>query len=326
MENLERNISLYNLSVIHNLTDNENTTKGIKRMQMAYTYATVAASFIAIFTNILVAATLNVSWKFWRHSLGILLLTLACVDIIGNGICFTYFLIHIHSVKIPLILSPYLNNGFKRFSFLLMIPISVNRYALICRPFEHNKITSQKSTFIQITALTVLAFTTGIFELYYRQMSNFMLSICNLIINLIMTAILPLIITSVSTCLVIRKFNRMNKTSEDSAIQGGRKVTRALTAIYTTTRAMIATNVAFIILTFPSTVLRVICFIPVMEKHYIPCNAALIWLILVSDINFTINIFIYTIYLPKFRSTLFGIFMCKYCSKRQNESFGMSEV
>ena len=153
-----------------------------------------------------------------------------------------------------------------------------------------------------------------------------MLSICNLIINLIMTAILPLIITLVSTCLVIRKFNRMNKTSEDSAIQGGRKVTRALTAIYTTTRAMIATNVAFIILTFPSTVLRVICFIPVMEKHYIPCNAALIWLILVSDINFTINIFIYTIYLPKFRSTLFGIFMCKYCSKRENESFGMSEV
>ena len=326
MENLERNISLYNLSVIHNLTDNENTTKGIKRMQMAYTYATVAASFIAIFTNILVAATLSVSWKFWRHSLGILLLTLACVDIIGNGICFTYFLIHIHSAKIPLRLFYYLNNGFKSFSFLLMIPISVNRYALICRPFEHNKITSQKSTFIQITTLTVLAFTTGIFELYHRQMSKFMLSICNLIINLIMTAILPLIITFVSTCLVIRKFNRMNKTSEDSAIQGGRKVTRALTAIYTTTRAMIATNVAFIILTFPSTVLRVVCLIPVMEKHDIPCNAALIWLILVNDINFTINIFIYTIYLPKFRSTLFGIFMCKYCSKRENESFGMSEV
>ena len=55
----------------------------------------------------------------------------------------------------------YLNNGFKRLSYLMMIPISANRYALICRPFTHRRITSKKPTLIQITTLTVFIVTTA---------------------------------------------------------------------------------------------------------------------------------------------------------------------
>ena len=329
MENTVKNISSCDLSVTFNLTSNDktttdnNTTKHNNIMlwyqvEMAYVYGTIISSFIAILTNILVVATFALSWKFWRHSLGILLLTLACVDIIGNGMCFVYFLLHILYIKVPVNVFYYVNNGFKRLSFLLMIPISVNRYALICRPFEHNKITSQKSTFIQITTLTVFAFTMGIFELYFMQMTRFMYNICGLIINTIMSVAFPLIVTVVLTVLVIRKFNTMDVILENLR-PASRQNERNLT------KAAIAISVAFIFLTLPSLVLRVISFFPKFEND-INCYLVLIWLVLVSDVNFSINIFIYIICLEKFRSTLFGFFTCKCCPKGGNESLAMSEV
>ena len=103
-----------------------------------------------------------------------------------------------------------------------MISISANQYALICRPFTHTAITSQKSALIQITALTVFTLTTGIFELYMRNMTNLKYEICALIINVIMSHVM--------------------------------------------TSTMIATNLAFVILTLPPTVFRVICFFFQLEK------------------------------------------------------------
>ena len=318
------NISLNNFSVRFNLTvDNGNTTNRVKeyenlkvwyQMFLIDLYGTLATGSIGILTNILVVATLIVTWKFWRHSLGTLLLTLACVDIIGNGVCLGYYLLIIFS---PYFVLPgtfyYLNNGFKRLSFLMMIPISANRYALICKPFSHRRITSQKSTFAQIATLTVFSFSAGIFELYRWQMTQFTYQICVLVINLIMSVVIPLIITFVLTILVIREFRRMNTTLEGPASRLGEK---------NVTRAMMAVNVAFIVLNLPPTVFGVVFYFSKLESNS-DYSLAFIGLIILNDINFSINIFIYTLCLPIFRSTLLGFFTCKCCIKRGDEAYAM---
>ena len=315
-----------NASLTEDLTEYIKANSNITKMDMIELYGTLLTSSLGVFTNILVAATISVTWKFWRHSLGILLLTLACVDVIGNGVCFIYYLLTLlkfiscKTFSLPNTFV-FLNNGFKRLSYLMMIPISANRYALICKPFSHHVITSKKSTLIQITTLSVVASSTGIYELYFNQINWVLYNMCVLIINSVMSAVLPLLISFILTILVIREFRRMNRTLEDSvrtradSRQGERNVTRT----------MIAVNVAFIVLILPPTVLRVIWFVYFSSlKNNIYYNTALYWLIITSDLNVSINIFIYTMCLPKFRSTLLGFFTCKCCRKRGNESIAMS--
>ena len=292
------------------LTQDSNNFSNITNVVMTELYGKIVISSLGVFTNILVAATISVTWKFWRHSLGILLLILACVDIIGNAVFFIFYLFKIYQfMSYPIFFQPflYLNNGFKRLSYLMMIPISANRYALICKPFTHHVITSKKSTLIQITTLTVFAFSAGIFELYLHRMNWIVYNMCLLIINSVMSAVLPLIISFILTSLVICEFRRINRTLNGSVSTGAdsRQGERNLT------RSMIAVNVAFITLTLPPTVLRVIWF---MYFHSLINNIYYItvfhWLARISDINFSVNIFIYTMCLPKFRSTLLGFFTC----------------
>ena len=274
-------------------------------------YGRIILNSIAVITNILVVATFSVSWKFWRHSTALLLLTLACIDIIGNGVCFIYYVLFIQNLigdySRPTFY--YLINGFKRLSYLMMIPISANRYALICKPFTHHIITSKKSTLIQITTLTVFPFSAGIFELYHDQMNKSVYNICVLIFNITMVRVLPLIISFVLTVLVIREFKKMNRTLEYSTRtgayfrQGERNVTRT----------MIAVNVAFIVLTLPAGLLYGIC----VQVKSNDCYSILKLLMLMNDINFSINIVLYILYLPKFRTTILGFFKCNCCRKQQ---------
>ena len=295
-------------SNISNITKETDTWNQIFTTEL---YGTLVTSSLGVLTNILVANTISVTWKFWKHSLGILLLTLACVDIIGNGICFIYYLLPIYQKFIFPPTFVYLNDGFKRLSYLMMIPISANRYALICKPFTHRKITSKKSTLMQITTLILFVFSTGIYQFMNRQMI-ILYKLCHIVIAIIMSIVLPSIISFLLKVLVIREFRRRNRTGSDCR-QGEKNLTRA----------MIAVNVAFIVLTFPSMVTRVIRLFSGI--HFV-FGFAQTWLVLIQDINYSINIFIYTICLPKFRSTLFGFFVCRFCRKRRtrNESFAMS--
>ena len=69
--------------------------KKTTELSKTHYYIVIVTCSVGFFTNILVAATLILSWKFWRHSIGILL-TMACVDIIGSGVCFTFLLMKLH--------------------------------------------------------------------------------------------------------------------------------------------------------------------------------------------------------------------------------------
>ena len=296
LENLEKMRG--NTSLTENLTEGEKNLLELMKqpnkwdqISMTNLYGTLVTCSVGVFTNILVATTLIVTWKFWRNSPGILLLTLACVDIAGNGVCFIYYLIQIYIQKVYFVLPPtflYLNDGFKRLSYLMMIPISANRYALICRPFTHRRVTSQKSTLIQITTVCFFVFSTGIYNFMNRQ-AMLLYKLCHTVIDITMSTVLPFIISFVLTVLVICEFRRMNRTLEESVRTGANSGQGEKNI----TRAMIAVNVAFIVLTFPSMVTRVIrLFLRVLVLTDT-------WFILFQDINYSVNIFIYIICLPK---------------------------
>ena len=289
----------------------------------SHIYGGIATRSFGVFTNILVAATFISTWKFWSNSIGILLLTLAGVDTIGNAVSLIYRFIELN--RFILVVSrtySYLNNGFVRLSFLMMIPISANRYALICRPFTHRKVTSKKSTLIQITTLTLFVAATQTYEFYSMEINNSFYTTCRLVFFGIMSIMLPLIVSFVLTILVIREFRRMNRTLEDTGNSG----TVSRQSEKNVTRAMIAVNIAFTVLILPAMVVEIIYSYSHMCTGRPSCEVATIWLRLICYMNYNVNIFIYSFYLPKFRSTLFGFFKCKRCKKRLSESIEMSTV
>ena len=129
---------------------------------------------------------------------------------------------------------------------------------------------------------------------------------------------LPLFVTCVLTILVSHEFRRTNRTLEDSVRTGNasRQVERNVT------KAMLSTNIAFIVLVLPATLCLFITMITRCHNCFIACG----FLNVVQEINCSINILIYTLYLPKFRSTLFGFLKCKCCKKSRNESIQMSAL
>ena len=278
-------------------------------------YARTIAATIAIITNIFVVATLGLSFKFWRYNTDILLLTLACVDIIGNGTYLIHdiivFKMHYDLNYLSRIILMYVNNSFKFLSRLMMILISINRFALICKPFNHQTVTSRRSVIIQITALAVMPLTGNAICMFLRR------KMCTWTGNLISIAV-PIVITLIMTILVVREIKKNSRTlgdsvrSEATPRQGERNVTQA----------MIATNVAFIVLALPDGIVNFVCQL----NYFKSCFVISKFLLVLSEINFSINILIYTLYLPKFRSTLFRIFKCKCCIKIRSQSIAMSMV
>ena len=281
-------------------------------------YGFIGTNFIAVFTNILVVATFCASWKFWRSSVLILLLTLACFDFVGNGISLMHYVLYPYSLYAFIYLYV-CGLVFRTLSFLMMIPISANRYALVCRPLTHKVVTSKKSTIIQIATLTVLAFISFIVHFIVQQkLHNSIYNISILIIHITMCNFLPLFVTCVLTILVSREFRRINRTLEDSVRTGNasRQVERNVT------KAMLSTNIAFIVLVLPAT----LCLFILIITRCHNCFIAYGFLSVVQEINCSINILIYTLYLPKFRSTLFGFLKYKCCKKRRSESIQMSAL
>ena len=178
---------------------------------------------------------------------------------------------------------------FSRLSILLMLAFSLNRYALVCKPFTHHRITSRKSTFIQIIILAVIAVIGNIptFLVKSSRMTLRIYKICA-IITTVMIYFIPLIITLVLTVLVIYELNRSHGTLRASSVStGARQGERNIT------RAMIVTIMAFVLLVFPSSIFIFIQFI-ITKDFAIPKPLYLTskTLLLLYYINYSINIFV----------------------------------
>ena len=298
------NMSMFNITFNGTQESNKFTN-----VDLNFRITRMVLSLIAVGTNNLVVATISASIKQWKYSIGTLMLTLALCDTVLNAIDFT-FTVDIYLNRFLIKVLNYMGSSLETWSKFFMLAFSVNRYALVCKPFTHHRITSRKSTVIQLITLAIIAFTTSIPMIFNRRMTERIFSIYELI-RLIMVYYIPLIITFVLSVLVICELNRNHGTlgvsSESSgARQGERNITRT----------MVITVMAYILLVLPS---AISAGFSQLFNFKLP-KPLIATFVLLSNINYSVNIFIYTLYLPKFRSTLFGIFKCKCCKKVPDES------
>ena len=276
---------------------------------------------IAVITNLLVVVTISASIKQWKYSMGILMLTLAVCDTVLNLICLIRYIIYFlvdgkyFDANMIVTVVNLLRLIFSCLSILLMLAFSLNRYALVCKPFSHHRITSRKSTIIQIIILAVIAVIASIprFLFYSFRMTSRIFKICA-IIRTVMIYFIPPIITLVLTILVIIELKRSHGALGASSVStGARQGERNIT------RSMVVTIMAFVLLVFPSGIIYFGSLI--ISKNVISLKTFYLTyrtLLLFYYTNHSINIFIYTLFLPKFRSTLFGIFKCNCCRRIQD--------
>ena len=181
-------------------------SKNLPSVDMTITFTTfritmIVLSLIAVVTNILVVATISASIKQWKYSMGTLMLTLALCDTVLNAIAFTSFIGHTPYIS-PLFyrVRQYIWSSLIAWSKFLMLVFSANRYALVCKPFTHHRITSRKPTVIQLIILAVIAFTKKIPMFLTWRMNKKIFIIYDMISNILVYYI-PLIVTFVLTVL-----------------------------------------------------------------------------------------------------------------------------
>ena len=121
--------------------------------------------------------------------------------------------------------------------------------------------------------------------------------------------IVPLTVSVVLTKLVICEFRKNRSTFNESMNtrsenQGEKNITKA----------MIAVNVAFVLLKIPHNIMyTVIAYQKCLFEYNITVSLLPVYQVLftLKNINFSVNIFIYAVYIPKFRAALSNLIKCK---------------
>ena len=288
-------------------------------------YFRITTCLLAVLTNTLVVITVARSRKSWKFSTHILILTLASTDIALNSLEFVREIFR----QIPedtTILSSFYYTWIVGLILLgisnyMMILISLNRYVLVCKPFSHHKITSRSSTLKQIIAVSTILAILGL--LHFSQLGLVHFGICHplvyippVIVYVFLLHIVPLIVSVVLTILVICEFrNNRSMMGESMNTRTERQGEKNIT------KAMIAVNVAFVILTIPHIIASAIHMYQYCIFDYsIITTYSTVYRVLLTwrNINFSVNIFIYAAYIPKFRAALSNLIKCK-CKQQNSE-------
>ena len=276
-----------------------------------------------IFTNLLVIAAVVSSQKLRKTSAGLLITVLAIADLLtcttGIIVNLMYFNEHLNVRPFCLIIE-YIWSTMRSFSHWIMVIISVNRFALVCYPFKHSRITSIKSTIYQLLALFIVCSTTALYKIFGRDSEGgdcylnadtenlWIYYISTVVIGFSVGSVAPIIITLCLTILVCRALRRKQESLG--------AVTSTTTAQKQVTKALVASNVTFILLSVPYFSLYIPYFMDgwlVYFPERVSYNVVTAVLILnvIECANYVINIFLYTWYSPKFRQSLFGLLKCK---------------
>ena len=138
----------------------------------------------------------------------------------------------------------------------------------------------------------------------------------------VMIYFIPLIIIFVLAVFVIYELKRNDRTLGASSVStGARQGERNITL------AMIVTIMAYVLFVFPA---NIFIFIELINKKISALSQTLYLtfhaLRLLHYINYSVNIFIYTLFMPKFRCTLFGFFKCNCCKRAKNECVRIQTV
>ena len=292
-----------------------------------YPYGKYVTCSMAILTNILVMATVIKCWKFWKYSSGVLMFTLACVDVIGNmiQIMVALNLYHVsldYGITMPLII--YLSMTLPGISNFMMMLISLNRYALVCKPFSHYRITSKKTSMIQIIAIVTTLLCMNIYHFINFFSGKYRLEVFTgsiVVVHVLISHAVPMVVSVVFTILVIHEFRNNTSVLRESRNQGPPRYGQK-----NITKAMIAVIVAFILLTVPHAVAYTVDIVGIWINYNTNVWSFHHLLILLRDANYSINIFIYAAYIPTFRVSLKDVLKCKRSRKHHSYHIGNTDV
>ena len=289
---------------------------------------------VGILTNLLVIATVISSNKLRRTSSGLLIIVLAHADLLtrasGTAVFAMYYNKQINIRPYCLIVE-YIWNAMKFYSHWIMVLISVNRYALVCHPFTHKSLTSMKSTVchlavsLSLCALgalyIVFGMNTGRNDCYINSKDNvWIYVISTIVIYFILSTIVPLVVTTILTIFVFRAFRKNADSLGNASTDCQKKLERQVT------KALQASNIAFLMLNFPYSTVYVPYVLggkyltfPVLVSYNL--YTAVIITNMIESLNFIINLFLYNWYSPIFRQALIFVLTCG-CKKNRSSSDG----
>ena len=216
----------------------------------------------------------------------------------------------------------YIWNIAKFYSHWIMVVIGVNRYAMVCRPFKHKKVTSYKSTLRQLAVLLLLCALAALFTIFsydnerndciLRKNDNlWMYYISKIVLNYIFSSVLPVVTTTVLTILVFRKVRNNNVAPRTHVARNAGSHKRLEEQV---TKALMASNVAFVLLCFPSYIVYVPYFLGELRPFSVPVasnlHTSVLILTVVEITNNGINLFLYCWYFPTFRQSVVHLFRC----------------
>ena len=132
-------------------------------------YSIFAICSVGTINNIIVMLTILMSVKLIKNSGGILIMALAFVDCSLNvSVWIDWYDYFHHVIKnfVYCVAFTYYWHITRSLTHLITMLISINRYALVCHPFTHRKITSRKSTMFQLLAAITFASVGSIYIFY----------------------------------------------------------------------------------------------------------------------------------------------------------------
>ena len=301
-------------------------------LKKVYYYGIFTIFGVGLVTNFLVIVTMIANRKLRRNSAGALMLALAIDEfvVMVPGIILQIDKNH------GIIGKPYCKglwyfvNFLANISRLLVVLMSVNRYALVCWPFTHHKITSMKSTLLQVSMVIILCASSSVYQFFFwspksdlcdniddKQVFPYLVTY---IVYSVVFSIIPIFVTGILTILVVKTLLKKQGTLGESSNKQG-TMTAGERNI---TKALIAVNIAFIIffLPFYVTYFVYLGFFLVPKVDIVTAYKVLVVnsiLALIEGNNYIVNLFIYTWYSPTFRDSLVKV-LCLRCKNIEEDT------
>ena len=217
------NICLADIAAIHRFAGGANytATEMIKHIAAnVYEYGGFVICSLGIFTNLLVLITMVSSRSLRNYSAGKLIITLAMVDCLVNILGILQFNLIQGTIKEPFcVWFEYFIVSFRDTSHLLVMFISINRYAIVCRPLKHHCFTSNKSIIIQIIGAIILSFLLNIHKFFiYNKVKSDICQICVITVPVIVI-ILPAVVTLILTLCIFSSMRQNRQILGDHSPQ-----------------------------------------------------------------------------------------------------------
>ena len=132
-------------------------------------YSVFTICTVGAINNIIVMITMLMSKKLLKNSGGMLIMALAFVDCSLNiSVWIDWYDFYHHVVKnfVYCVAYTYYWHITRSLTHLIIMLIGINRYALVCHPFTHRRITSRKSALFQLLGVVAFASIGSIYIFY----------------------------------------------------------------------------------------------------------------------------------------------------------------